>query len=819
MDIRSKCQRCKRSVKNPHDCSQCEKCSRYFTRLANHKCLYRVCTLCDRSVRITSKHVCNVPLKCGKCDYTTLDRLEMAEHRKAGHIYKCPDCDFESRLMKITKQHYHRRHKLGDSFDCPYCSLIFNKRDRLQNHILTQHVSTDLPISECAFKKSCISYGTRFQNGKNAPLSIDSLFSKYSPQIKAIFTAGISSYASFKASVIIFAKLSKYDHLSISPIETVEFINQSMSYSITRLSTDSDLERHLSDIQSHAEQRFDSYCDLEGSGWTFEYVSGLFVQLGACKSLTGGCFQDNDFKSDFIWDGKCEDGECFYTSISRHYHSRGTSDEVINNFARTAFKECGRLQHMSVTEIAKFEQRYDISINVITKEETGIYTIYTTKREGDNAINLLLLQLKDGRHHYVYVTDIAGLINEIRYLSSNYSDNSAISSNKHVYPCLNCLNIFTCKQALCNHKISCFANKSQRIIMPDKNEVMEFSRFEARYKAPLIGAFDFESKMSKDDLETLPNSMDIATHKIISYSFVIISSEKEIIFERTQVDENDCLQLFMEAVMDASRLIGSIMERITPMELTREEEEYFKNTGICHICALEVPRPDKVRDHCHFTGQFIGPAHASCNLKRRRSYKIPIYAHNFSNYDAHFLLQAIVNYKDYIPNLNAMCFNSQKFRSISLDMFNFLDSMQFISDSLHNISSQLNTSNWDYKILRNSGIYATELQRELLLKKGVFPYELMTSLAKFKKLRTFPNKDAFYSTLYEKGISDEEYIHGRTVFKEFDCANMAEYLKLYNKLDVILLLEAITSFREMGWREFKLDPAYFISLPQYGFQW
>ena len=742
----------------------------------------------------------------------------MTEHRKAGHIYNCPECDFQSKLVKIMKQHYNRRHKIGDSFNCPYCSLIFNQRDRLQNHILTQHVSSDLPINECAFKKSCISYGTRFYEDKNPPLSIDSLFRKYSPQIKAIFAAGISSYASFKANVIVFAKLSKYDHLSHIPIETVEFTNQSRSFTITCLSTDADLEEHLSEVQSDVEQRFDSYCDLEGSGWTFEYVSGLFVQLGACKSLTGGCFQEHDFKSEFIWDGKCDDGECFFSAVSRHFHTPGTSDKTINNFARTAFKECGRV-FMSTSKISKFEECYDIAVNVLTKEEADIYTIYTTKKESNNVVNLLLLPLKDGRHHYVYITDIGGLINEIRYLSLHYSGNETISSNKHVYPCLNCLNVFTCKTALANHKDLCFKNKSQRIIMPKKGDCMEFSRYEARYKAPLIGAFDFESKMSKDNLQTSPNSSDIATHKIISYSLIIISSEKEIIFERTQADEDDCLQLFMEAVMDASKLIGSILERITPMELTKEEFAEYKRADACHICGLEVASSAKVRDHCHFTGKFVGAAHAACNLNRRRKYKIPIYAHNFSSYDAHFLLQAIVNHRDYIPNLSAMCFNSQKFRSISIDIFNFVDSMQFISDSLHNIAKQLYSSNWDYKIMENSGIYTTRTQKDLLMKKGVFPYEFMTSLSKFKKLKTFPDKSAFYSALYESSISDEEYEHGRLVFKEFECANMAEYLKLYNKLDVILLLEAITFFREMGWRQFKLDPAYFISLPQYGFQW
>ena len=57
------------------------------------------------------------------------------------------------------------------------------------------------------------------------------------------------------------------------------------------------------------------------------------------------------------------------------------------------------------------------------------------------------------------------------------------------------------------------------------------------------------------------------------------------------------------------------------------------------------------------------------------------------------------------------------------------------------------------------------------------------------------------------------------VFQEFECKNMFDYLKLYNQLDVYLLLEGFSQFREVGWTKFGLDAAHFISLPQLGFNW
>ena len=48
----------------------------------------------------------------------------------------------------------------------------------------------------------------------------------------------------------------------------------------------------------------------------------------------------------------------------------------------------------------------------------------------------------------------------------------------------------------------------------------------------------------------------------------------------------------------------------------------------------------KVRDHDHFDGKYRGAAHSKCNLKLRidrKNMKIPVFFHNFSNYDSHIV--------------------------------------------------------------------------------------------------------------------------------------------------------------------------------------
>ena len=49
----------------------------------------------------------------------------------------------------------------------------------------------------------------------------------------------------------------------------------------------------------------------------------------------------------------------------------------------------------------------------------------------------------------------------------------------------------------------------------------------------------------------------------------------------------------------------------------------------------------KVRDHCHYTGEYKSAAHSICNLKYSVPKGSPIVFHNGSNYDYHFITKEL----------------------------------------------------------------------------------------------------------------------------------------------------------------------------------
>ena len=130
-------------------------------------------------------------------------------------------------------------------------------------------------------------------------------------------------------------------------------------------------------------------------------------------------------------------------------------------------------------------------------------------------------------------------------------------------------------------------------------------------------------------------------------------------------------------------------------------------------------------------------------------------------------------------------------------------------DSLVNNLAKGNHKFWGFEKFSNN-------QRELLIKKGIYPYEYMDSWNKFNDIE-LPNKGMFYSKLNMSDVSDKDYGHAQKVWKEFKIKNMGEYHDLYLLTDTILLANVFESFRAACMDNYGLDPAHFYTAP--GLAW
>ena len=104
----------------------------------------------------------------------------------------------------------------------------------------------------------------------------------------------------------------------------------------------------------------------------------------------------------------------------------------------------------------------------------------------------------------------------------------------------------------------------------------------------------------------------------------------------------------------------------------------------------------------------------------------------------------------------------------------------------------------------------------LLTKKGVYPYDYVSSLLKFDETQLLPREE-FYSKLTDEHISDEEYQHALNVWNTFNCANIRDYHNLYLKSDVLFLADVFENFRATCLKHYNLDPAHYYTSP--GLAW
>ena len=134
----------------------------------------------------------------------------------------------------------------------------------------------------------------------------------------------------------------------------------------------------------------------------------------------------------------------------------------------------------------------------------------------------------------------------------------------------------------------------------------------------------------------------------------------------------------------------------------------------------------------------------------------------------------------------------------------FLDSYQFVSQSLDNLAKTLKTG--DFLLLKE---FFSNIPDQLFCKltqKGFFPYSFHDNFAKFEEL--LPDfGDSWKNSLTGKAdITLQDYQHALDIYKKFGCTNLGDYHDVYLKTDVLLLADIFEKFRSVCLNVYQLHP-------------
>ncbi|XP_073982716.1 uncharacterized protein [Rhodnius prolixus] len=467
-------------------------------------------------------------------------------------------------------------------------------------------------------------------------------------------------------------------------------------------------------------------------------------------------------------------------------------------------------------QIRKFEKENSISINVFAlDEEDAIYPLKVTNKELPDHRDLLLLE-DGGKHHYVYIKDFEKLVR-----------NQKTRHNGVIKVCKRCFTHFdnqhgrTAAEKLTEHSIYCNDNDPVAVKLPTDEPIIKFKNVEHQLKVNFVIYADFECILNQIHTCT-PSPASSYTTKYqehIPFSFCTYVKTSDEIDHLWLTKEpflyrgSNAAQYFLDHLKDLSVSINKILKINEEMLIDELEEREWKAAKICYLCKQAFTEDNhKVRDHCHISGMYRGPVCNKCNLRCRTPNYVPVIIHNLSGYDAHLIIKELAKAPgriDILPHSEENFISFTKF--INGIKFRFIDSFRFMSESLSQLVLYLPKNSF-----RETTKFFNETQLPLVLRKGVFPYDYVNSWERLEE-NNLPPKEAFYSTLMDSNIDEEDYNHAMKVWNHFECSTLGEYSDIYLKTDVLLLADVFQNFRNVTMETHKIDPAHYFTAP--GMAW
>ncbi|XP_025264481.1 uncharacterized protein LOC112637930 [Camponotus floridanus] len=531
------------------------------------------------------------------------------------------------------------------------------------------------------------------------------------------------------------------------------------------------------------------------SGWALSRILDLTVNVNVYNPMRARCHvqvpREFQMKRAMV-NVRSDDEACFAWSVIAALYP-------VDKHCETS----SRYPHYS-------ERLNDISVNV--------YTVGERRRgkDGGGGIRIVPLRLtnqKRERHvNLLYLSDATregnavGHFACIRNLSRLIS--SQLSKRQHrTHVCDRCMHYFRTSEKLSAHNEDCGKLNDYAIVLSGEDDRwLEFDHHSRKERIPFAVYADLECALERkegDEGGRTKNTRIVQHHRVHSVAYYTRCSFDEAASAYRSYRGKDCVAWFVRELRDLALRAKIALDAVVPMtDLTPDEREIFASASRCYACERPFETDDaRVRDHCHLTGRFRGPAHSAYNLNYKDPYVIPVFFHNLSGYDAHFIIKDVAN--AYPGSVELLPVTKESYIAFS---------KTFLGAGLEKLASYLDENK--LTIARGEFRDLSDDDFRLLTRKGVFPYEYVDSVERLRETR-LPPRESFYSSLIGDTVSESDYAHATRVCKRFSVENLDEYSDLYLKIDVLLLADVFENFRAACLESYGLDPAYYFTLPGY----
>src|SRR6266853_3124012 len=614
--------------------------------------------------------------------------------------------------------------------------------------------------------------------------------------------------------------------------------------------------------------------------YEFDKIIKLDIQIDKYDPLNGGSFielpTELKLKRSLVNIKNINDDYCYlYDYIAQKLYDENIQPENPNRPNQYTkyplFREvinAGFSFPITYNQIPKFENMFNVRVNVYTYENKKINNSYISKyfNRGATELNLLLLT-NETTAHYVWIKNFSAFIDGTTFNRSGEK------------VCSRCYKRFCDIEKYETHIQECCTveNVSSKDIMPTlENNKLSFKQFHYKQRVPFVIYSDFEAGFKYHQLAPLiaPFTQTRAEHHPTGVAFYTVSpydvnrppvrcvdeNEKDLVNDyitKLEIEVKRIYQLTRkqnekhviwtdEAIIDYKTATKC---HICEKDLLSNKEdfkncnycvaEFMNSKNNCAMCRNKFKNPTVV-EHCHFTGKYRGLAHNNCNINFKNPSFIPVYFHNL-DYDTHLFIKELI--KRCEKDVSIIGENGEKYISYSypvkvdeyvekdkagihkLDMngnyiikpiyreLRFLDTFRFMASSLDTLATNLLKSDIDGTLFKHC---VNNTKPELLkyrLQKGIYSYEYIDSFERLYETK-LPPIERFYSSLTNKGVSQKDYNRAIETFNAVGCENILDYHNFYLETDVLLLADVFEQFRNVALKEYKIDPAWCYTAPE-----
>lgn len=565
---------------------------------------------------------------------------------------------------------------------------------------------------------------------------------------------------------------------------------------------------------------------LKTSGWSFykslKHVTEVYnYEKKRGKSFIPTPIELKNAKYGIV-NPKNDDDKCFMYATAIHKIPKSEHFErlsVVKKYTEE-YNYDGLDFPVALDDIHIFEMNNNVNITVFEYNYDLKEPHLVRRSNGKASENIFLLLLRDGeKYHYCYLRSLGML-------------RASVEQSKKT--CNKCFGAFTEKQFAkhqCSLADNCEGFKTV-IEYPGKEECIKFDRSKLKntLMQPFVCYADFEAfnKKTKDDSK-------YSKHEVNSFAFNTVCNFDEKYNKFKMYRGDNAIDKLLNALLKEKDRVDKITLKLRNKykdhNLSETEEKEFKTAEKCCYCLEKFTQNNyAVRDHCHLTGKYRGASCNLCNLalknvtvkKQGENAKqdLIVVFHNLRGYDGHFIIQEA---HKFTKNIKVIAQSFEKYMTFSFCGLRFIDSFQFLSDSLSNLTDSMTEKSklgeneegaiyYDYSCFKHMQKEYGELT-PFMCRKIEYPYEWVSNKNCFDVPLDEMKKEYFYDSLSDTKIKDFNFEQFIYVKEKMKIKTFGEHHDLYLKNDVLLLSDIFENFRALSVKSYNLDPCNFISLP------